>query len=146
MEINWLNLGYVAVQIVVTGILTLVSGAFLYRRYVQDEIVSMLESTQEAINEAAATSKRLASLAGVKGQEYAGAKNLEKEIASDLVNQNIPELQALKMLLTPSMWEKVEEAIENNPEQVLQLYQRYKPLLQGKLAQKKPEEQSFDFG
>ena len=51
-------------------------------------------------------------------------------------------LRALKVFVSPSTWEEIEDTIDNNPEAILQLWQKYGHLLGGDAAQKKLD---FDF-
>ena len=91
------------------------------------------------VNEAVMKITNVAKLAGVKAQEFKDAKGLEKVVAADLISQNLPELEALKLILSSDTWEKIEDTIAENPEAVLQLWQKYGHLMGGDAAQKKLE-------
>ena len=56
---------------------------------------------------------------------------LEKAVTTDLLHNQIPELQALKLILSPSTWEQIEEMMEENPASVMQMYEKWKPHLGG---------------
>ncbi|MBA7644003.1 hypothetical protein ES703_51738 [subsurface metagenome] len=96
----------------------------------------------EALAEAQKTITTLASLGGMKKGEYTAAKDIEKAVATDLIKEKLPELEALRLILSPSTWEDIEDTIEENPEAVIQLYNKYKDHFGGEgigLAAKKAE-------
>ena len=103
----------------------------------------MAPEITEALEEAQKTIKNLAKLSGVKSQEYKDAKGIEKVVARDLIETKLPELEALKVILSPSAWEKIEETIEENPEAVLQLYEKYGHLLGD--VEGEESKKTFDF-
>jgi len=123
----WLNAGYILAMMLIPVLI----GGLLFRKFVAPGINEALGD----ILEAKASITNMAKLAGVKSQEYKDSKGLEKVVAQDLITTNLPELEALKLILSPSAWEKIEETIEDNPEAVLQLYEKYGHLLKAGVAQ-----------
>lgn len=114
-------------------------GGLLFRRFVAPGINEALVDVQEAVMKIT----NVAKLAGIKSQEYSTSKDLEKVVAADLIKQNIPELEALKLILSPSTWEQVEDMLTESPEAVLQLYEKYGHLLKG---QGEEQQKPYDFG
>ena len=129
--INWQFVGAELARLLIT----LGLGALLFRKFVapglNEAVSTILEADMKITN--------LAKLAGVKSNEYKDAKGIEKVVAADLISQNLPELEALKMILSSDTWEKIEDTIAENPEAVLQLWQKYGHLMGGNAAQKKLE-------
>lgn len=123
MVIPWLILGSELVRILIPVLI----GAILYRKFVAPSINEALVD----VHEAAEKITMVAKLAGVKAQEYKDSKAIEKVVAADLIQQKLPELEALRIILSPSAWEQIEETIAENPEAVLQLYEKYGHLLGG---------------
>jgi hypothetical protein len=121
---NWQKIGSLVAPHIVTAIVTLVFGLVAFRRWVAPPIV-------EALEEASKTAKTLASLGGLKKSEYHDMKMIEKAVGADLIKEQLPELEALKLILSPGTWEMIEETIQENPEAVIQLYQKYGHLLPG---------------
>jgi len=124
MDINWLKLGYQLATLALSSTVTLAFGVLIFRKYVLPELLEALDTAQ-------ATITNLAKLGGVKSQEYTGAKNIEKAVARDIINEKIPELEALKVFLSPGTWEEIQDTIDNNPEAVLQLWDKYGHLMGG---------------
>ena len=130
----WLNLGFEVARLLIPVLI----GGLLFRRFVSPGINEAILSVEEGVMKIT----NVAKLAGVKSQEYATSKGIEKVVAADLIKQNVPELEALRLVLSPDTWDQIEEAIEDNPEAVLQLYEKYGHLLkQGGADAPKP----FDF-
>ena len=125
----WLNVGYTLAVMLVP----LVIGGLLFRKFIAPGINQALLDVEEATLKIT----NVAKLAGVKSQEYTVSKGIEKVVAEDLIKQNLPELEALKLILSPSTWEQIEETITENPEAVLQLYEKYGHLLPGAEGSKK---------
>ena len=132
--LNWLKVGWQ----LATLLITLGCGALLFRKFVAPGINEALVTLATA----EATISNVAKLAGVKSREYVAGKSIEKSVARDIINEKVPELEALKVFVSPSTWEEIEDTIDNNPEAILQLWQKYGHLLGGAAAQKK---QDFDF-
>ena len=122
MMINWQNVGTELARLLISTLLSLVLGGLVFRKLIAPEFEARYEESIQTV-------KNLAKLAGVKSNEFTDAKMLEKVVAKDLIMQNLPELQALKLVLAPGTWEQVEETIEENPEVAIQLYQKYGHLL-----------------
>ena len=118
MVFNWLLAGSKLAGMMFQTSVTLVCGALIYRKLVAPALTAQLALSSETIT-------NVAKLAGVKSQEYTGAKNIEKSIARDLINNKIPELEAIKVFVSPDTWDEIQDTIDNNPEAVLQLWQKY---------------------
>ncbi len=128
---NWLKLGLSLAPYVVSVVLSVGITILAFNRYISPGINEALETAQTTIT-------NLAKLSGVKSQEYTASKTIEKAVATDLIKEKIPELEALRLILSPSTWEQIEETIEENPESVIQLYEKYGHLFgEGGLAEKK---------
>ena len=125
----WLNVGFEVARILIPVIII----SILFRKFVAPGINEALEDVQEAVTKIT----NVAKLAGIKSQEYSTSKEIEKVVAADLIKQNLPELEALKLILSPSTWEQIEESLTENPEAVLQLYEKYGHLLPGADGAKK---------
>lgn len=108
---------------------TLGLGFLAFRFIIIPTINEQLETTQEIVNEAAEKISKIGRFAGKKSADYEETRNLEALIGMDIVNSQIPEIALLKTFLSPSTWETVEETIQENPEQILALYQKYGHLL-----------------
>lgn len=130
---NWLKIGSLAAPYIATIIICLGLFALTFRRFVAPGIV-------EALEEASKTSKTLASLGGLKKADWEDGKQLEEIITKELLMDKMPELEFLRLALSPSSWEQVEEIIENNPAAALKIYEKYAPLIGGS----KPK-QEFNF-
>jgi len=131
---NWLKIGYVVAPHLVTLILSVVVGILAFRRWIAPEILEALAKSDKV-------SKTLAGLGGMKKQDWHDQEALETVITKELLLDKMPELELLRMALSPSSWEQVEEMIQENPKVALQLYEKYKPLLGG--ASQKKEEYNF---
>lgn len=124
MEIPWLLIGYESARLIITVILTIVVGGKIYARYIQPELVEALGDAQKAV-------KNLASLAGIKSQEYSSSKSIEKSVARDIIEKQIPELELVKTFVSPATWDEINDTLENNPEAVIQLWEKYGHLFKG---------------
>ena len=116
--------GSAVAPFLVSIVISVIVGVLAFRQYVAPGI-------NEALEEAQTTITNLAKLSGVKSQEYKDMKGIEKVVAEDLIKSKIPELEALRLILSPSAWEQVEDSIAENPEAVIQLYEKYGHLLGG---------------
>ena len=121
MEFNWLQAGYELARLVVFTVVGLVSGVLLFREYVAPGINQAIEQLDKADE----TITNLAKLAGVKSQEYTASKGIEKAVAEDFIKQKIPELELVKTFVSPATWVEIQDTIENNPEAVIQLWEKY---------------------
>ena len=130
--IDWLSLGYELAFLLFSTAFTLVCGALFYRKYVAPSILEEMQKASETIT-------NVAKLAGLKSQEYTGAKNIEKSVARDLINNKIPELEAVKVFVSPDTWEEIQDNIDNHPEAILQLWQKYGHYFTGVEAKKEQE-------
>lgn len=131
---NWLKIGWEAARVIVYTVVSVLLTFKLYAIYVQPELI-------EALGEARDTVTKLASLAGVKSAEYRDSTNLEKKIAQDIIKERVPELDVIKMLVSPATWEDIETTIEENPAAIIQLYEKYGHLLQGQGGEKESKYQ-----
>lgn len=119
---NWLKIGSQLAPFVASILISVGLGVLVFRKYIAPDILTALDTAETTI-------KNLAKLSGVKSQEYKDAKTIEKVVAADLIKQKLPELEALRLLLSPGTWDQIEETITDNPEAVLQLYEKYGHLL-----------------
>ena len=129
----WLLFGYRLAALVFTTSVSLVCGAFIFMRWVAPTVEERYAEAQETIT-------NLAKLAGVKSQEYTGAKTIEKLVAADLLKNKFPEWEAIKMVLSPDTVDQVESSIEENPEIAMQLYKKYGHYLGGAPGAQSKEE------
>lgn len=134
MVINWLLVGSEMAR----ALIILAIGALLFRKLVAPGINEALVDVQEAVKKITT----VASLAGIKSQEFKDAKSIEKAVARDIINEKVPELEAIKVFVSKSTWEEIEDTIDNNPEAILQLWQKYGHLLGGN-AKKQIEKMMF---
>ena len=132
---NWLKLGLAVAPFVASIVISVIIVILGFKKWIAPGI-------NEALEEAKKTITNLAKLGGVKSQEYKDMKGIEKAVAADIITKNIPELEAIKLFLSPSTWEEIESTIENNPEAVLQLWEKYGHLL---TRDKKPEQEAYMF-
>lgn len=129
--LNWLQIGWEAARMLATlGI-----GALLFRKFVSPGINEALEEIQEGVHKIT----KVAQLAGVKSAEYRDSKSIEQAVARDIIQEKVPELEALKVFVSPKTWEEIEDTIDNNPEAILQLWQKYGHLLGQTDAAKKTQ-------
>jgi len=78
------------------------------------------------------------------GVDVRNAKRIEKSVANDLLNAQLPGIKALLGFLSPETL----DLIEANPELVLNLVEKYKPLLEKYIPQLtggKPGEKGYEF-
>ena len=118
MGFNWLDFGYELAMLIVSVAFSLLIGALVFKRYLAPQITGTLEEAQETIT-------NLAKLGGVKSQEFKSSKKIEKLVAEDFIKKQIPELELVKTFVSPSTWEEIEDTIDNNPEAVIQLWEKY---------------------
>jgi len=119
-----MKIGFLVVPYLVSILISVALGILGFRRWIAPGII-------EALDEATKITKNIASFAGMKKTEWTGAREIEKVVAEDLIKSKIPELEALRLFLSPSAWEQVEETIQENPEAVIQLWEKYGHLLGG---------------
>lgn len=122
MDINWLKLGYQMATLVFSASFTLAFGALAFRKYVLPELLEALDEAQKVIT-------NLAKLGGVRSQEYTAAKGIEKAVARDIINEKIPELEAIKVFVSQNTWDEIQDTIDNNPEAIIQLWDKYGHLI-----------------
>lgn len=118
MGINWQIVGIELVKTVFYVLLSLVSGALVFRKYIAPELTA-------ALQEATKTATMLASLGGIKKADRVTTKELARAVTADLVKTKFPELELVKLAVSPGTWEQIEEALENNPTGVMQLIEEY---------------------
>lgn len=131
---NWLLIGSELARLILTSAVSILVASFLFRRHIAPEFITALEEAQTTIT-------NMAKLSGFKSQEYKDGKKIEKIVAADLLNQAIPELQALKLVVGSDTWEQIEELVQENPDQAMALYQKYGHLIPGA----KQTTENFDF-
>ena len=130
---NWQKIGMSAVPYLVSILISVALGVLAFRWRIAPDIKAALE-------DATKTAQTLASLGGIKKADWNDTQELEAVITKELLMDKMPELELLKLALSPSSWEQVEEMIEENPKVALQLYEKYKPLL-GATTQKQEQYQ-----
>jgi len=128
---NWQKIGMSAVPYLVSILISVALGVLAFRRWVAPDITAALE-------DATKTAQTLASLGGIKKADWNDGQKIEKAVAAELIYDKLPELQALKLILSESTWNEIEEMIEENPAAVIEMYEKYAPLL-GKTSQKTEE-------
>lgn len=121
MEFNWQLAGTELARLILISAMSILAGAYLFRLYVAPSIVDAIEQ----LNKADETITNLAKLAGVKSNEYTASKGIEKAVAEDFIKQKIPELELVKTFVSPATWDEIQDTIENNPEAVIQLWEKY---------------------
>ncbi|GAI33000.1 unnamed protein product [marine sediment metagenome] len=128
---NWLKFGYSSVPYLASILISVAVGILAFRRWIAPGII-------EALEEATKTAQTLASLGGIKKENWHDEQALETVITKELLMDKMPELELLRLALSPASWEQVEEIIESNPAAALKIYEKYAPLL-GVTSQKKVE-------
>lgn len=121
---NWIKIGSNSVPFLASIILSVIIVIIGFRKYIAPDIV-------ESLAEAKKTIETLASLGGIKKQDWHDVQKIEKAVTTDLIYDKMPELQALRLVLSENTWEQIEEMIEENPAAVMQLYEKWKPYLGG---------------
>lgn len=127
---NWLKIGYASAPFLASIILSVAIVIVAFRKYIAPDIIESLEEAKKTI-------ETLASLGGIKKQDWHDVQKIEKAVTTDLIYEKMPEIQALRLILSPSTWEQVEEMIDENPAAVMQLYEKWKPYLDGASEQQK---------
>jgi len=125
---NWQKIGMAVVPYLVSILISVVVVAFSFRRWIAPGI-------EETLLEAQKTIKTLAGLGGIKKADWHDEQTLETVITKELLLDKMPELELLRLALSPASWEQVEEIIQTNPAAALKMYEKYAPLLGG--AEKK---------
>ena len=115
---NWYKLGSDTVIYLFPTLLSLVIVILAWRRYVAPELYAALEDAQKVIT-------TLASLGGIKKADRVNLQQLSKAVTTDLVKNKYPEFDLIKMAVSPSTWEQIEDALENNPTGVMELIDKY---------------------
>ena len=118
MRFSWQVLGIEAVRLVISSLFSLALGVFLFRRYIAPGLTAALE---DSIN----ITKKIASLGGIKKADYENTQELTKAVTLDLIKTRFPEIEFIKMALSPATWQQVEEAMETNPAGVMELIEKY---------------------
>ena len=142
MIIPWQKLGIEVARLLFYTLVSLGCGALAFRYLIAPLLQERYEEISEAFKTYDETVKNLGKLAGIKSHEYTSSKGIEKKIARDLIESNVPELEALKVIVSPSTWEEIEDTLENNPQAIIQLWEKY-----GHLFQREAEDQRirYDF-
>lgn len=119
---NWIKIGMETAPYVASIILSVIIVIMTFRKFIAPELMASMEEAQKTI-------KTLASLGGIKKADYTTSQELGKDIAADILKEKFPEAEGLKLILSPSTWEKVEDAMEDNPAAILQLIDKYGPII-----------------
>lgn len=130
---NWQKIGMATVPYLVSILISVAVGILGFRRWIAPGIIEALEASTK-------TTQTLASLGGIKKADWNDEKALETVITKELLLDKMPELELLKLALSPASWEQVEDIIETNPAAALKMYEKYAPLL-GATSQTKIEYQ-----
>lgn len=115
---NWLKIGSNAAPFIATALLSSLISLLAFRRWISPGINQALQEAQDTIS-------KMANFVGGKSAQFRTMKGLEKDIAADIIKKNLPELEAIRLVVSEDTWEKIEQAIEDNPEAIMQLYQKY---------------------
>ena len=124
LKMNWPKIGMSMAPYLASVVLSVIIGIICFRRWIAPGIIEALEASTK-------TTQTLASLGGIKKADWNDVQKIEKAVTTDLLYDQMPELQALKLILSSSTWEQVEEMIEENPAAVMQMYEKWKPYLGG---------------
>lgn len=115
---DWLLFGYRLATLIFSTAVSLVCGGLIFKKWLAPVLMGELEKANETVT-------NLAKLAGVKSQEFTGAKSIEKSVARDMIANKIPELEAVRVFVSQDTWDEIQDTIESNPEAILQLWQKY---------------------
>lgn len=118
LNMNWVKAGLNVAPFLATALLSSIISLLAFRKWISPGI-------NKALQEAQITITNLAKLGGIKRQEFTTMKGLEKDIAADIIKTSLPELEAIRLVVSEDTWEKIEQAIEENPEAIMQLYNKY---------------------
>lgn len=131
----WLNIGIELARLLVPTLLSVLIIALGYRKYIAPSLTAALE-------DAIKTTKTIASLGGIKKSQWADTQELSKAVTADLIKTQFPEIEFIKMALSPATWQQVEDAMETNPAGVMELIEKYGHYFT-KDAQGEPEHYMF---
>ncbi len=115
---NWILIGSKLVDLLLPTLLSIGVIVLLYRKYVAPSLLA-------ALDEAMKTTKTIASLGGITKAQREGTAELAKAVTKDIIMAKYPELEAIKMVVSPSTWTQIEDALENNPTGVMELVDKY---------------------
>lgn len=118
MVFSWQEAGIEVARALFYVLLSLVSGALVFRKFIAPELTAALEDAREVAS-------KLAALGGIKKADLNASRNIEKAVAEDFIKNKIPELELVKTFVSPSTWEDIEQSIEDNPAAVIQLWEKY---------------------
>jgi len=115
---NWIKIGWELGRLLASTLLSVLIITLGYRKYVAPDLLS-------ALNEAIKTTKTIASIGSIKRVEREGNAALVKAVTADLVKNQFPELEMVKLVVAPDTWEQIENALETNPTGVMELLDKY---------------------
>ena len=118
LTLNWLKIGWELVSLLIPTLLAVIVIALGYRKYVAPDLLAALEA-------AVKTTTTIASLGGIKRAEREGLVDLSKAVTTDIIRAKYPEMDLIKLAVSPSTWEQIEEALESNPAGVMELIEKY---------------------
>ena len=124
LNMNWSKIGSLMAPHLVSILISLGVVLLAWRKFMLPEIEGTLKEAQKTIS-------TLAGLGGLRKSEWQDGAALEKAVGAEIIGKQIPELEALKLILDTGTWEKIEDAIENNPAAVIQMYEKWKHLIPG---------------
>jgi len=137
MVFSWQVVGIELVRAIFYMLLSLVSGALVFRKYIAPDLVAALE-------EATGVASKLAALGGIKKADMDTSRNIEKAVAEDFIKNKIPELELVKTFVSPSTWEDIEQSIEDNPAAIIQLWEKYGHFFTDKQGQGQATQYDFE--
>lgn len=115
---NWTKIGWDLASLLIPALLAVLVIALGYRKYVAPDLLAALE-------EAVKVTKTIASLGGIKRAEREGLVDLSKAVTKDLIATKFPEMELIKLAVSPGTWEQIEDALETNPAGVMELIEKY---------------------
>lgn len=118
MNMNWFFIGSRLADLLIPTLLSISVIVLLYRKYVAPEILASLEA-------AVKTTTTISSLAGITKAQREGTAGLTKAVTQDIVKARFPEMELIKLAVSPGTWEQIEDALENNPAGVMDLIEKY---------------------
>jgi len=134
ISMNWQKIGMAMVPHLLSILISVAVVVLTFRKWIAPGIIESLEEAQKTI-------KTLAGLGGIKKADWNDEQALETVITKELLLDKMPELELLRLALSPASWEQVEEIIQTNPAAALKMYEKYAPLLGG--AEQKQEKYMF---
>jgi len=124
IDMNWVKIGLEMGTHLIWMVATLGIVLVAWRRFMAPPIMEALENANKSM-------KTLSVQGNIRYEEFAALGELVGEVGGEIIIKQIPELEALKLILDTGTWDKIEDAIENNPAAVIQLYEKWKHMIPG---------------